>query len=190
MSSGTISVGQQIQDGSAVSANTCVIWSNISGSGNGSTWLVSCKNPTEVQENETMSTTPCSLNVRSSNIAGTNAHLEIGSNSYCPFYATSINYFVDVSPGTVAAQLQLTSTSSGSYASSPNDLITDVASAMSAVVALDPGFDAYATDFVVKETSPTNYAGGPEMPYGALPDLLAWSNSQPGHLPAYNNGWK
>jgi hypothetical protein len=190
MSSGTISVGQQIQDGNAVSSNTCVIWSNISGSGNGSTWLISCENPIEVQENEKMSTTPCSLEVIPSNIAGVNAHLELSSNNYCPFPTTSLGYLTDVSPGTVAAQLQLTSTSSGSYASSPGEIVTNIANAMTAVVALDSSFDAYTTDYATKDTSRTNYAGGPIMPYGALPDFLAWTNSQPNQSPAYNNGWK
>jgi hypothetical protein len=190
MSSGTISVGQQIQDSNAVSSNTCVIWSNIAGSGNGSTWLISCENPIEVQENEKMSTTPCSLEVIPSNIAGVNAHLELSSNNYCPFPTTSLGYLTDVSPGTVAEQLQLTSTSSGSYASSPGEIVTNIANAMTAVVALDSSFDAYTTDYVTKDTSPTNYAGGPIMPYGALPDFLAWTNSQPNQSPAYNNGWK
>jgi hypothetical protein len=190
MSSGTISVGQQIQDGNAVSNNTCVIWSNISGSGNGSTWLVSCENPTEVQENEKMSATPCSLEVITSDSIGVNPHLEVSSNNYCPFYATSIDYLTDISPGTVAAQLQLSSTSTGSYASSPGAIITNIASAMSAVVALDSKFDAYVTNYYVLDRSPTNYEGGPAMPYRALPDFLAWTNSQPNHLPAYNYGWK
>jgi hypothetical protein len=190
MSSGAISVGQQIQDGDAVSSNTCVIWSHISGSGSGSTWLVSCENPTEVQANEKMSTSPCSLEVISSNVKGVNPHLEISSNNYCPSYETSINYLTDVAPGTVAAQLLLASTSNGSYASSPGKRIHNIASGLNAVVALDSGFDAYITNYDVMETSPTNYAGGPSMPYGALPDFLAWTNSQPNHLPAYNNGWK
>jgi hypothetical protein len=190
MSSGTISVGQQIQDGNAVSKNTCVIWSNISGSGNGSTWLVSCENPTEVQENEKMSTSPCSLEVISSDVKGVNPHLEVSSNNYCPFSTTSIDYLTDIAPGTVATQLLLTSTSNGSYASSPGGIITNIASGMNAVVALDSSFDAYITNYDVLETSPTNYAGGPSMPYGALPDFLAWTKSQPNHLPAYNYGWK
>jgi hypothetical protein len=190
MSSGTISAGQQIQDGDAVSRNTCVIWSNISGSGNGSRWLVRCENPTEVQENEKMSTTPCSLEVIPYNFKGVNAHLEMSSNNYCPFYKTSIDYLTDVSPGTVAAQLRLTSTSKGSYASSPGKRITNIAGAMSAVLARDSSFDAYDTNYDVLGTSPTNYAGGPAMPYGALPDFLAWTNSRPSHLPAYNHGWK
>ena len=190
MGSGTISVGEQIQDGGAVSDNTCVIWSHISGSGNGSTWLVSCENPTEVQANEKMSTTPCSLEVIPSNVQGVNPHLELSSNNYCPFYTTSINYLTDTSPGTVATQLQLTSTSNGSYASSPGKRIHNIASEMSAVVALDSSFDAYITLFGVQDKSPTNYAGGPAMPYGALPDFLAWTNSQPNYLPAYNWGWK
>jgi hypothetical protein len=190
MSSGAISVGQQIQDGGAISNNTCVIWSNISGSGNGSTWLVSCENPTEVQENEKMSTTPCSLEVISSNVEGVNPHLEVSSNNYCPFSTTSINHLTDIAPGTVAAQLLLTSTSNGSYASSPGEIITHIASGMNAVVALDASFDAYITNYDVLETSPTNYAGGPSMPYRALPDFLTWTNSQPNHLPAYNYGWK
>src|SRR5262249_35350857 len=136
VSSGTISRGQQIQDGGAVSDNRCVIWSHITGSGNGSTWLVSCANPTEVQGSEPMSTTPCSLEVSSYNFEGVNAHLEMSSNNYCPFYTTSIGYLTDISPGTVAAQLQLTSTSNGSYASSPGKRIHNIASAMSAVVSL------------------------------------------------------
>ena len=190
MDSGTISLGQQIQDGGAVSDNRCVIWSHISGSGNGSTWLVSCANPTEVQANEKMSTTPCSLEVIPSNVQGVNPHLELSSNNYCPFYTTSIDYLTDTSPGTVATQLQLTSTSNGSYASSPGKRIHNIASEMSAVVALDSSFDAYITLFGVQDKSPTNYAGGPAMPYGALPDFLAWTDSQPNHLPAYNWGWK
>jgi hypothetical protein len=188
LSSGTVSVGQQIQDGNAVSDNTCVIWSNISGSGNDSKWLVSCENPTEVQENEKMSTTPCSLEIIPSK--GVNAHLEMSVNNYCPFYTTSINYLADILPGTVAAQLQLTSTSNGSYASSPGEIVTNIASGMSSVVALDSSFDAYITNYDVLGISATNYPGGPEMPYGALPDFLAWTKSQPNHLPAYNYGWK
>src|SRR5262249_27205086 len=121
---------------------------------------------------------------------GVNPHLQISSNNYCPFYATSIDYLADVSPGTVAAQLQLSSTSKGSYASPPGEIITNIAGAMNAVVALDSSFDAYVTNYDVLATSPTNYAGGPAMPYGALPDFLAWTNSRPNHLPAYNYGWK
>jgi hypothetical protein len=114
----------------------------------------------------------------------------VSSNNYCPFSTTSINHLTDIAPGTVAAQLLLTSTSNGSYASSPGEIITHIASGMNAVVALDASFDAYITNYDVLETSPTNYAGGPSMPYRALPDFLTWTNSQPNHLPAYNYGWK
>jgi hypothetical protein len=153
--SGTIEVGQQIQDYSSISANTCVIWSKISGGGNGSTWLVSCANPTEVQSSEEMVTTPCSIKVDTIGVTKVHGIIEVSANTYCPFKSTTIDYLSDISPGTVASQLLLTSTSNDSWAEKNWEIITNASDGMDYVMTLDPNFDAFALSYAFVKASPT-----------------------------------
>lgn len=193
LDTGTIGVGQQIQDGdgNGVSGNTCVIWANISGSvGSGSTWLVSCANPTEVQENEMMTTTPCSMmNLAQGTVE--RPYLEVSANNNCPYWTTTIDYLADVPPGTVARKLKLTSATKEGFADTPGEIITNVTEGMASVMELDNNFDAYFTGLVpIRKASATNYEGGPSMPYGLLPAFLAWTQAQPNNYPYYDTDGK
>ncbi len=195
LTSGAIAPGQQIEDGGSVSNNTCVIWSNISGSGNGSTWLVACNDPTVAQASEPMTTSPCSIvviNTLATSGSSGHADEETSVNDYCPYYATTIGYLTDVAPGTVAAQLMLTQSTSlanGGLAATPGDIITTAAAGMAYVQSLDPSFGYFAMEYAVSPQSSTNYQGGPNMPYGVDPALQAWSQAQPGQWPYYLEGY-
>ncbi len=95
---------------------------------------------------------------------------------------------------TIATQLMLTSASASgvnaAYADTPGQIITNAASGMNAVVALDPNFGTFVGTFnPYNATTNTNYQGGPATPYGVDPALLAWSQAQPGQWPYYYEGW-
>lgn len=196
LTSGTIAVGQQFEDGGSVTSNTCVIWANLSGSGSGSTWLVACADPTTGASSEAISLSDCSLEVVDSTPTpgpSGRAYLEISVNNYCPYWTTSIGSLVEGS-STIATQLMLTSASgsgvNAAYADTPGQIITNAASGMNAVVALDPNFGTFVGTYnPYNATTNTNYQGGPAMPYGVAPALLAWSQAQPGQWPYYYEGW-
>jgi hypothetical protein len=195
LTSGAIGPGQQVEDGGNVSNNTCVIWSNISGSGNGSTWLVACVDPTVAQATEAMTTSPCSIVVINSlptSGASGHAYEEISGNNYCPYYATTIGYLTDVAPGTVAAQLMLTQSTSlanGGIAATAGYIVTSAAAGMAYVQSLDPSFGYFALQYSVSPQNSSNYQGGPNMPYGVDPALQTWSQARPGQWPYYLEGY-
>jgi hypothetical protein len=195
--SGTIAAKQQISDGGTVSADACVIWAHLAGgTGTGSTWLVICANPQLSVASEQMETTPSQVEIKGTNDSSNRQYLEMSVNNYSPYCApdcsgssaSEVGYMTDVSPGTVASQLQLVSDGSAigdSFADTPGDIVgvggtfTTVAGFMDSLSTRFPSlsFDHYCVNYTVDAPSSTNYLGGPEMPYGALADLESWSDT-------------
>jgi hypothetical protein len=171
--SGTIQVGQQLEDGLASThslsqGNICTIHDNISGAtsgsgttgsatgsaANGSTWHVNCADPLVTYGSSgspmSMTTSPCSMEViDETRTSGSNgyAYIEMSSNNFCPYFTTNIGaYWTDVSPGTVAAQTlmtQSTALANNGFDDTPGSYITNIGAQIAYVQSLDPNWSYF-----------------------------------------------
>jgi Protein of unknown function (DUF3383) len=129
VTSGTVAVGEQVTDTTGDVSSLTAIGANLSGSGNGSTWVVETAQDVAP---EAMTMTAAPLLVTYKPISGATANSAsfwIEENGNFPDLASSITY----AGGTAAALLGLTQ-STGAYLSTPGQLATSLPAWMSNIV--------------------------------------------------------
>ena len=173
VASGTVAVGQQVTDATGDVPATTAIEANLSGSGDGSQWVVN--NDTAVAaENMTMTGAPLAVTYTALTGDTANRHFfEVQQNGAFNWVASSLTYM----GGTAAGALGLTQ-ASGAFVSSPNLFITNVSAWMTSFV------QNYDDQF---STFQTTYNPAADLPPGAGAALEAWAASTDGQYQYLTN---
>ena len=173
VTSGTVAVGQQVTDATGDVPATTAIEANLSGSGDGSQWVVN--NDTAVAaENMTMTGAPLTVTYTALTGDTANRHFfEVQQNGAFNWVASSLTYM----GGTAAGALGLTQ-ASGAFVSSPNLFITNVSAWMTSFV------QNYDDQF---STFQTTYNPAADLPPGAGAALEAWAASTDGQYQYLTN---
>jgi hypothetical protein len=143
VTSGTVAVGEQVTDATGDVYSLTAIGANLSGSGNGSTWVVETAQDV-LPEAMTMTAAPLLVTYKPISGATVNsASFWIEENGNFPDLASSMTY----ASGTAAALLGLTQ-STGAYLSTPGQLATSPSAWMSNIVQNESDeFSSFQTTF-------------------------------------------
>ena len=175
--SGTVAVGEQVNDAAGAALSDTEIEANLSGSGTGSTWVV---NRAQTVASEDMTMTGAPLTVRYNTVNGATVktgYLVIQQNQFANYSTASLTY----AQGNAAQLLGLTQ-SAHAFLSSPGLVVlpgscaigqsncTSAAAFMNNLVAMDPDWSTFQT----------TYFPATAIPPGTPPALAAWAQSTDG----------
>jgi hypothetical protein len=175
VTSGTVAVGQQVTDPTGHVHPLTAIESNLSGSGNGSKWVVDTAQRA-ASEAMTMTAAPISVNYRAITGATENsAAFWIEQNGNFPVVSSTMTY----ASGTAAASLRLTS-SSGAYLSTPGQLVTSPSAWMNNLVENENSeWSSFQTTFAPNSSTAASLATWAQSMGGQFQYLQNYATATP-----------
>ena len=180
VTSGTVAVGEQVTDATGDVYSLTAIGANLSGSGNGSTWVVETAQDV-LPEAMTMTAAPLLVTYKPISGATVNsASFWIEENGNFPDLASSMTY----ASGTAAALLGLTQ-STGAYLSTPGQLATSPSAWMSNIVQNESDeFSSFQTTFSPDSSTAASLAAWAQSTGGEFQYLENSTTATPPIVPS------